>query len=319
MFRVKQPFFNVDEGGGDWFDDDPIDDETPVDDEQPNEDSETNAEEDGQTSESAADEAEESAADDADNADEDESEKGENDQTMDDDTDIDMGEGRQPVKLSELKQGYLRQSDYTKKTQALAEERKAFEAERESMTPIKQMSDFLTANPYLREQIQQFITEFTHTGHIPLEEALQDAAYGRYINTLMAQNQQLQRELQEVRGKYGELEFSGTMKELKSQLKAEYGELATDEYLQSLEDRAKKEQLPLNVLQEIADSHLAKQKLAEEQQRSKKAAKEAETKTYQKLREKADHLPPGPRKKGQVPNNDVRDNPYEPMEWSEVF
>jgi hypothetical protein len=36
--------------------------------------------------------------------------------------------GVQTVKLSELRNGYLRQSDYTKKTTALAEERKAIEA-----------------------------------------------------------------------------------------------------------------------------------------------------------------------------------------------
>lgn len=47
------------------------------------------------------------------------------DATLDDDTEVDVDGS--PVKLSELRSGYLRQSDYTRKTQALAEERKSLD------------------------------------------------------------------------------------------------------------------------------------------------------------------------------------------------
>ena len=310
MFQVRQPLFRLDEGAEDWsFFDTPA--ETPADDDQPTEESEAeNLETDEQDVETVEDEE-------SNEAEEGKEEEGE-ESPFNDETEVTIGEG-QTVKLKELKDGFLRQSDYTKKTQALAEERKTFEAERERLQPVQQMSDFLGANPYLREQIHGFIQEFTTTGQISLQEALQDAAYGQYINTLMAQNQQLQQQLQEMQGKYGELEFTGTMKDLKSGLKAEYGDLATDEYLKSLEDRAKAERLPLNVLQEIADAHLAKQKLEQVSKKTKKAVKDAETQTYQKMREKSENNLSQPRKKGQVPNSSKTVDPSEPLGWDDIF
>lgn len=313
---IYQPFFQLDSGAdGGW--DDVFQPDAPAEDEQPVEDSEDTEEE--QTEPTGEEVQEDQSDDGAEPEETEDSEEEESDEDLSDDTEIDMGEGRQPVTLQELKQGYLRQSDYTKKTQALAEERKAFEAEREALAPVKQMSDFLAANPYVREQVQMFIREFSQTGRIPIEEALQDAVYGQYINTLLAQTQQLQKELQAARGQLGELQFTGTMRELKTQLKDEYGDLATDEYLAELEERAKTEKLPLNVLKEIADAHLAKQKLAREQKARAKAAKEAETNTYKKLREKAETLPSQPRRTGQVPKKLGPDNPHEPMDWDEVF
>lgn len=44
-------------------------------------------------------------------------------------TEVELAGFEQPVKLSEMRDGYLRQADYTRKTQALAAERKAFEEE----------------------------------------------------------------------------------------------------------------------------------------------------------------------------------------------
>jgi len=291
MLNVRRPLFQV-EDTGDWgalaqslFSSDEV---------QPEVDTE-DASLDAEETETVEDEAQ------ADETEGDESSDDSEQPAFSDETEIELGEGRQPVKLAELKAGYLRQSDYTKKTQMLSEERKTFEAEREQWAPVKSMSDFLQANPYLSEQIQYFIREFTNTGNIPLEEALQDAQYGQYINTLLSENHKLSARLQEVEGKYGELEFTGTMKDLKSELKAEYGDLATEEYLNTLQERAKAEKLPLNVLKEIADAHLTKKKLEQTTQQSKKVA----AKTIQHLQETKSSLPPQPSSKGPVPKVSV--------------
>jgi len=45
------------------------------------------------------------------------------------DTEVELAGFDRPVKIAEMRDGYLRQSDYTRKTQALAAERKAFEEE----------------------------------------------------------------------------------------------------------------------------------------------------------------------------------------------
>lgn len=59
--------------------------------------------------------------------DDDADDEGGEDDKIDDDPEVDLGEGVL-VKLSELKQGYQRTADYTRKTQALAAEQKRLEA-----------------------------------------------------------------------------------------------------------------------------------------------------------------------------------------------
>lgn len=312
MFTVKQPFFKSDGDDGGWGDVFTQKTETPANDEQPETDSDVEGLEDGEK-DTKSPEDETDKDDDADDGDADNDDpENPDDKTLNDDTEIDLGEGRQPVKLAELKQGYLRQSDYTKKTQALAEERQTFEAERTQMTPIKQMSDFLGANPYLREQIQEFIKEFTTTGTIPLKEALQDAAYGQYINTLMAQNEQLTRELQDARGKYGELEFGTGMDKVIAELRAEYKELITPEYEQQLRDQAKTENLKPDMLKRLAKGDLAEKKLKQ----NTKKAKDIEADTIQNIQEKRNSLPPQPKSKGQKPNTTKS---VEDMSWGELL
>ncbi len=51
---------------------------------------------------------------------------------------IETVNGKQEVTLSDLTEGYMRQSDYTKKTMELAEQRKAFEGENQQISHIKQ-------------------------------------------------------------------------------------------------------------------------------------------------------------------------------------
>lgn len=59
---------------------------------------------------------------------------------------VDTAEGRRKVKLQELLAGYQRQSDYTRKTQAVAEDRKAIERVKSDLAQYeKQLSEQLQA------------------------------------------------------------------------------------------------------------------------------------------------------------------------------
>lgn len=49
---------------------------------------------------------------------------------------VEVKAGEDPIQVSELVQGYLRQADYTQKTQLLADERKSFEAENEAAVSL---------------------------------------------------------------------------------------------------------------------------------------------------------------------------------------
>jgi hypothetical protein len=67
----------------------------------------------------------------------------------DDDPTVALADGTE-IKLSEMAKGYLRQSDYTKKTQALAEERKTLDSARKDVTDkARQVEENLTVR--LRE------------------------------------------------------------------------------------------------------------------------------------------------------------------------
>lgn len=72
---------------------------------------------------------------------------------------VDLGNEREVSfkQIKEWEQGSLRQSDYTRKTQALADDRKLFDTEKESMTNKSQQLDDLTA------QLKVFVDEFDET------------------------------------------------------------------------------------------------------------------------------------------------------------
>jgi len=262
-------------------------------DEQPETDSETEAEEsaESQEAEEAAEQTEEEATED--NTEETEQEQEEK-PSIDDDTLIDMGEDRQPITLKELKNGYLRQSDYTKKTQALAAERKEFEAEKQQYEPVKQWLDYINANPYLFQQINQAIETWNNTGILPLEEVINTEA-GPYINHLMRENARLQQELDQLKGEYQTTKFNSEFSALINELKGEYGDLITPEYEEELRKQAEEYGYPADVMKKIAKADLAEKKLAQVQKESKKA----EARTKQKLREQK--LPPQPKSQGQKP------------------
>jgi hypothetical protein len=213
---------------------------------------------------------------------------------LSDDTEISLGEDKQPVTLSELKQGYLRQSDYTKKTQALSEERKEIESLQEEIKPVQAWLNEWAENPYLVEQITQAIQSWKSTGVLPLEQVLNDPG-AKYINHLMRENKQLKQQLEDTETNYQSTKFESEFASLTHQLQADYGELANDEYLNELRTQASEQGLSIDVLKRIADGDLAKKQLEQEKQNSKTAVAKA------KQKQKSKRLPPQPSQKGQKP------------------
>lgn len=315
MYRRLTPFFAPDENGGalptdyaseSWGD--VFRNANPSIDEQPEEDSEDTEEE---TDEQETVETEES--DEEVNEDQPDKESETEALAFDDETEIELGEGKQPVKLAELKAGYLRTSDYTKKTQELATQRKDVETMQQELEPTKQWLDYITANPWLFQQIDAAISEFNQSGALPLEDALADQQYGKYINHLMAENTKLQKDLDRVNGEYEGVKLTSELTSLKNDLKAEYGDLVTDDYMQTLQERGKTEKLSSTTLKEIADGYLAKEKLKQTNVSSKKAA----AKAVQSVAETRNRAPQAPRSAGQKPANQEPD--VSGMSWFDAL
>ncbi|MGB1214840.1 MAG: hypothetical protein ACPG4X_15850 [Pikeienuella sp.] len=102
---------------------------------------ETDEESDTEELEADESEADDGQTDEEDEGDEEAEEVEEEDTDEDDDDpvfEIDTVNGKQEVSLSDLTAGYMRQSDYTKKTMELAEQRKAFEGQNQEVSQIKQ-------------------------------------------------------------------------------------------------------------------------------------------------------------------------------------
>lgn len=235
--------------------------------------------------------------------------------TFNDDTEIEMGEDRKPLSLKELKEGYQRQSDYTKKTQELATQRKEVEAERERMKPAVDFMAHMDANPWLWGQINQALQEFQNSGVLPLEDALADAQYGKYINHLVAENNRLKRDLDAANGEREGLKLSSELTKLQTELKSEYGDLVTDDYMQSLQDRAKNEKLSFSVLKDVADGHLAKQKL-KSAPNVKAETRKAAAAAVQKLQEVRKQAPATPKPSAQAP---ASAEPDRSGDWGDFF
>lgn len=231
---------------------------------------------------------------------------------LSDDTEISLGEDKQPVTLSELKQGYLRQSDYTKKTQALAEERKQFESLQAEYEPIKEWTEYWANNPYLKEQIMGALNEWENTGVLPIEQVLQESSSAKYINHLMKENQQLKKQLEDTETNYHSTKFDAEFTRLEHQLKADYNDLVDEAYLNELKQQASEQGLSIDVLKRIADGDLAKKKLEQEKQNSKTAVAKA------KQKQKSKRLPPQPSQKAQKPTK-ADPNDIETDDWLEFF
>ena len=111
-----------------------------------------------------------------------------------DDPEIQL-EGGQKIKLSELKKGYMMQSDYTTKTQELSEQRKEVEE-------LRQLADFLKANPKKLERIiaildekEEAIAEKAAEIKDELAELPEDDPYVKQLKTMMKTLKDLQKEI----------------------------------------------------------------------------------------------------------------------------
>jgi hypothetical protein len=115
------------------------------------EDSSTDAEADDDADEA---EAEPEEGDAEDESDEEEAPPAKAKKQPGDDVTVKLDDGTQ-VTLRELKRGFLRQSDYTRKTQEASEIRKAAEAERQALSTVaeQQQQAFEVAAALIREQI----------------------------------------------------------------------------------------------------------------------------------------------------------------------
>ncbi|WP_339314615.1 hypothetical protein [Paenibacillus sp. FSL M7-0896] len=221
-----------------------------------------------------------------------------------DDTEVDMGEGRQALKLSELKSGYMRQSDYTKKTQELATQRKEVDSQLEQVKPMQDWLNFATSNPYLWTQINTAIQQFQQSGFADFESVMQDAEYSKWINGYQAEVSSLSKQLDDYKSKYGELEFSTTMDKTIGELRGEYGDLLTPEHEAELRQQAKEQGISPDMLKRIAKGDLAEKKLAQTQEKGKKSRRQIEAEVTQKQRE--NRLPPQPNKHGQKPGKQAK-------------
>lgn len=300
MLNRLTPFYQLDEADGGWNEVFVPNESAPADEEQPEMDSDAESLEEQETEEQ--DEVEPDSEEETKEA-----------PTFDDDTEVDLGEGRQPVKFTELKQGYMRQSDYTKKTQELATQRKDMETQLEQVKPMQDWLAYAENNPYLWQQINQVMKHWNNTGEADFEAVMQDAEYAKWINGYQAELSKLAKENNELKAKYGDLEFGTSMDKALAELRSEYGELITPEYEQELREQAKSEGLKPDMVKRIAKGDLAEKKL----QTSTKKAKEIEAETIQKMQEKRTSLPANPKSKGQTPQTQSKS--IEDMSWAELL
>ncbi len=137
----------------------------------------------------------EAGAEDAEESDAEEAEPSEEEAADgDDDVVVPLADGSQ-VKLAELKAGYQRQADYTRKTTEVAEERKAVEALRSETTERAQQAELMTQNllKYVQENLippePQLALARENPGEYQYQMALRQQAIAELGPVLQAQQQ----------------------------------------------------------------------------------------------------------------------------------
>jgi len=139
------------------------------------------------------------------------------------------------VTLEELQQGYSRTKDYTKKTQALAETRKAVEAEKAKIEEAKQLRDTYAQR---LEVIEKLLTQ--DQGEENLAELKESDPIGYAIK--VAERSEKEKQLQAVRAekqKIAQQQESDRQQALQSHLQAEAVKLK--EMIPEFRDEAKAE------------------------------------------------------------------------------
>lgn len=117
--------------------------------------------------------------------------------------------------MKELHGGSLRREDYTRKTQELAEQRKQFEKERES---IKKYNDFLKNNPHVRNKLDQYLKQGT-TGDVAVDKA---RAYADEVKS------EIQKEMEELKSWKSERERQERQQKAIQALKQKYQNFSED-------------------------------------------------------------------------------------------
>ena len=111
-----------------------------------------------------------------------------------DDPEVDL-DGKTKVKMSELKKGYMQQSDYTKKTQELA-------AQQKEVAELKQLAGYLKANPKKLERIIAILDEKEAALENKQEQVQEDLSgldpNDPYAKMLKQQSEKLEKALQEI-------------------------------------------------------------------------------------------------------------------------
>lgn len=117
--------------------------------------------------------------------------------------------------MRDLHGGSLRREDYTRKTQELAEQRKQFEKERES---IKKYNDFLKNNPHVRNKLDQYLKQGT-TGDVAVDKA---RAYADEVKS------EIQKEMEELKSWKSQREREERQQKAIQALKQKYQNFSED-------------------------------------------------------------------------------------------
>lgn len=108
------------------------------------------------------------------------------------------------ITLGELRNGYLRQSDYTKKTMSLAEQRKAYEKElAEAKEYILAINDYYKNNPDKYNEMVEFynnngevtVKDKGDEGKTSVQKAMRNPEYDNQLKKIMQEQEQLKRDV----------------------------------------------------------------------------------------------------------------------------
>lgn len=111
---------------------------------------------------------------------------------------IDLGEGFGQLPLEEVRKGFLRQQDYTRKTQELSEFRKEFEQikpQYDRLAPYNELIDFIESDPVFQDHFSKVLQDYFQGGQG--EQGQPQPQYDPRYAQLQQQNQHLQQQFQE--------------------------------------------------------------------------------------------------------------------------
>lgn len=133
--------------------------------------------------------------------------------------DLEVEVDGQKVKVDELKKGYLRQSDYTRKTQQVAEARKALETELESIRVERSQYEQLL--PALQQQLHQLANQEPDWDALYQQDPFTAVQEERKWRVAMQQRQEQLEAIQAEQSRLASLRQSEQLKQLEHHLSQE--------------------------------------------------------------------------------------------------